>query len=330
MQASQTHTSSAPSCRSILPVFSPHPSVPVPVSLLIPCFQSARDLPNVVEAARAQTTPFAEILVYDDASTDGTAEVARSLGLAVEIGADHLGMGHACNRLVAQAKADWVHVHEPGVELSTAFVSELQVACSARHDVMLSPDAPLDSERHRTQLSPEPTPAPLDLVERWLVQGAPMSTAVFNRDRWLVMGGCDPRLSAWSAADLLIRLALDGAAFTTMPSRQVGESPPRATGRDRLLFLEKQASDPRLARFRPVLAALAESTAVASIEERDLSAAAAAVRLAQRLGSRPPSSRRPAWSLLRPWVPGLALLRLQTWWRRTRSDRREAGPVETA
>ncbi len=167
-------------------------------------------------------------------------------------------------------------------------------------------------------------------VERWLAEGATMSTVVFNRDRWLVMGGCDPQLAGWGAADLLIRLAVDGAVFTTTPTRRVGASALHTTGRDRLLFLEKQASEPRLTRFHSRLAALAESTAVDLIEEGDLTGAAAAVRLAQRLGSRPPSSRMPAWSLARPWVPGLALLRLQTWWRRTRNDCRGGKPVETA
>ena len=308
------------------------PSAPVPVSLLIPCFQSARDLPQLVEAACAQTTPFAEILIYDDASTDGTLDVARALGLAGERGARTLGLGHASNRLVARAKSDWVHVHEPGVALSPEFVSELQAACSARHDVILCPAGSVDAALppDHAERSPKQTPAHHDLVERWLAEGATMSTAVFNRDRWLVMGGCDPQLSRWGAADLLIRLALDGAAFTTTPTRRVGANALHTTGRDRPLFLEKQASEPRLTRFHSQLAALAESTAVELIEEGDLTGAAAAVRLAQRLGSRPPSSRMPAWSLARPWVPGLALLRLQTWWRRTRNDCRGGKPVETA
>lgn len=154
-----------------------------------------------------------------------------------------------------------------------------------------------------------------------------MSTAVFNRDRWLVMGGCDPQLSRWGAADLLIRLALDGAAFTTTPTRRVGANALHIRSRPAALFGE-QASEPRLTRFHSQLAALAESTAVELIEEGDLTGAAAAVRLAQRLGSRPPSSRMP-WGP-RAWVPGLALLRLQTWWRRTRNDRRGGNPVETA
>ncbi len=50
------------------------------VSIIVPCYNAERFLAETLESAFAQSYPDTEIIVIDDGSTDGTAELIRSYG----------------------------------------------------------------------------------------------------------------------------------------------------------------------------------------------------------------------------------------------------------
>ncbi len=50
------------------------------ISLIIPVFNAARFLPEAIDSVRKQSRKVDEIIVVDDASTDDTARVAKTLG----------------------------------------------------------------------------------------------------------------------------------------------------------------------------------------------------------------------------------------------------------
>ncbi len=85
------------------------------VSVVIPCFNSAATLGRAVASVAAQTFAPAEVIIVDDASTDGTADVARSLAhdhpqlqfAIVELGAN-VGAGAARNAGWDRASGAWV------------------------------------------------------------------------------------------------------------------------------------------------------------------------------------------------------------------------------
>ncbi len=60
-------------------------------ALLIPAWNAAAWLPRLLASAAAQTTPFDETWVYDDASCDDTAAVAERLGALVIRGQTNVG-----------------------------------------------------------------------------------------------------------------------------------------------------------------------------------------------------------------------------------------------
>lgn len=96
------------------------------LSLCIPAHNAAGHLPRLLRSARDQTGQFDEVLVYDDCSTDETAEVAQSYGATVISGDENQGCSVARKRLAECATTDWVHFHDADDELLPNFVEQAQ------------------------------------------------------------------------------------------------------------------------------------------------------------------------------------------------------------
>lgn len=82
------------------------------LALCIPAFNAAELLPTLLTSAKNQAIPFDEIFVYNDCSTDNTAEVARKYGATVVEGDINRGCSTGKNRLAEVAKSDWLHFHD--------------------------------------------------------------------------------------------------------------------------------------------------------------------------------------------------------------------------
>jgi glycosyltransferase involved in cell wall biosynthesis len=95
--------------------------MPKRLALLIPAYNAADFLPRLLESARAQSVPFDEIVVYDDASNDGTAELAQRFGASVIKGAINLGCSHGKNRLARHTTCEWMHFHDADDALKAGF-----------------------------------------------------------------------------------------------------------------------------------------------------------------------------------------------------------------
>jgi glycosyltransferase involved in cell wall biosynthesis len=76
----------------------------VRIGVLLPCRNEAAAIGNVVRAFRT-TLPSADVYVYDNASTDETAEIARSAGAIVRE-APQPGKGNVIRRMFAEIDAD--------------------------------------------------------------------------------------------------------------------------------------------------------------------------------------------------------------------------------
>ena len=92
------------------------------IAMLIPAFNAASHLPRLLKSAARQTEPFDEIWVYDDCSTDNTAEIAEQFGARVVRGDVNRGCSYGKNVLAAQTEAEWIHFHDADDELKPNFV----------------------------------------------------------------------------------------------------------------------------------------------------------------------------------------------------------------
>lgn len=93
------------------------------LALCIPAYNAASLLPKLLASAADQHIPFDEILVYNDCSTDKTAEVAKSYGAVVVEGDVNRGCSSGKNRLAEVAKSNWLHFHDADDDLLPNFTT---------------------------------------------------------------------------------------------------------------------------------------------------------------------------------------------------------------
>jgi glycosyltransferase involved in cell wall biosynthesis len=105
------------------------------LALCIPAYNAAKYLPKLLSSAHNQTVAFDEIWVYDDCSTDETAEVAAKLGANVVRGDTNHGCSYGKNILVTKTSCDWLHFHDADDALYPNFVEQA-------HKWMIQEDAP--------------------------------------------------------------------------------------------------------------------------------------------------------------------------------------------
>jgi GT2 family glycosyltransferase len=111
-----------------------HPAPRVTVSLVT--FQGMRWLPGCLESLRRQTLADYELLVVDNASTDGTVERLRAASatdarIDVHESPVNLGFARAHNRNILRARGRYVCLLNQDVELDDTFLHETVAAFGA-------------------------------------------------------------------------------------------------------------------------------------------------------------------------------------------------------
>jgi glycosyltransferase involved in cell wall biosynthesis len=298
------------------------------VALLVPCHNGSAFIPRLAESARAQLPPFAEWLLYDDGSTDDSAEVARASGFRVLRGPVNRGPGAARNELAAATECAWLHFHDVDDEFIPEFLGEMGGLLDDSTDVAVCDSEWLDSTRTRVLLALRPDARMLasDPIRATLRQGISCNAMVIRRSCFQAVHGFDESLRIWEDADLHVRLAAAGARYRIRRqllalSIRRAESLSHdyhANWRSRLQVLQGYAT-------RLPTAYLDEVAAQAEIAARELlrlgerKAAAEALELNRRTGGTAPTSANWLMKLLKRTLPGMTVMALQERFR-TRTD----------
>ena len=105
------------------------------VAVLVPCRNEAGTVAEVVSGFRA-ALPGATVYVYDNNSTDGTAEAARAAGAVVRF-EPQPGKGSVVRRMFADIDADWyVMVDGDATYDATAAPRLVETAIAGAHDLV--------------------------------------------------------------------------------------------------------------------------------------------------------------------------------------------------
>ena len=95
------------------------------VSVGIVTYDSAPDIVRCLQAVRAQSPLPAEVLVWDNASADGSVELARGLGATVIVSAVNIGFAAAANELIRRTRSPYVLLLNPDASLAPDYLEQL-------------------------------------------------------------------------------------------------------------------------------------------------------------------------------------------------------------
>jgi len=117
------------------------------VAAVIPHWNRAMLLRTLLDNLKLQTRPFDQVLVVDNGSTDGSADLAEQAGAhVIRLDRNH-GFATAVNRGIAATDADWIAIVNNDVTLDPAWLERLLSASINAQDVRASALNALDRQR---------------------------------------------------------------------------------------------------------------------------------------------------------------------------------------
>jgi glycosyltransferase involved in cell wall biosynthesis len=267
------------------------------LALLIPAYNAASHLPRLLASAHAQSEPFDEIWVYDDASSDDTAGVAEALGATVVRGELNKGCSAGKNLLARSTQCDWLHFHDADDALMPNFGSRARLWMDhGKSDVVLFPFEERDDAtgQFRETWRFDPEEVARDARSYAIRHQINPFCGLYRRDAFLAAGGYDedPEVLFNEDVAMHIQLAFAGLSFAADTEVSVinyrrANSMSRANqlrcAQAHFAVLRKTAARPGAAAYGPEIATKLWKAAGVLSAYLDWERADAAVALALRL-----------------------------------------------
>ena len=179
------------------------------ISVIIPAYNAERYIAKAIESCLSQSYAPHEIIVVDDGSTDGTAEIAESFPSPVRVIrlSENMGASVARNCGVQASKGDWLNFLDAD-DWYLPQKLELQRRCALENNqaVLIYTGfrvMNLDGLEYDGKL-----PQPMELFPRLRFRCViHLGTVALRRDAFDAVGGFNPALRVTEDWDLWLRLA---------------------------------------------------------------------------------------------------------------------------
>jgi glycosyltransferase involved in cell wall biosynthesis len=200
----------------------------ISVSVIIPVYNGTNHLAETLQAVLAQTVLPNEIIVIDDGSTDGSADLARTFGPAVKVVTQkNSGLSASRNAGAALATSDWFtfldhdDIWEPNyLARHTAEIAlhpEANICYCNRRYLQAAP------EKGTFVLEPAPPAPAAHELSKVLLDRNPLTvcSVLMKRDVFHAVGGFSSRHDGAEDWDMWLRLSFNSARFIFIPETLV-------------------------------------------------------------------------------------------------------------
>jgi glycosyltransferase involved in cell wall biosynthesis len=178
------------------------------VSVIVPVYNAERFLRATLESFFAQDYEPFEVIVADDGSTDGSAEIARSFPDVRYFRQENQGPAAARNLAISEARGEIV-ANVDADDLVPPYKLAVQVR-------VLVEDPGVTCVLGRQEWIDPPEGLARDVVWGDL-DGIPLNSLVARRDVLLDLGGYDVSLRGPEDIDLMVRLRERGFRYVVVP-----------------------------------------------------------------------------------------------------------------
>jgi glycosyltransferase involved in cell wall biosynthesis len=178
------------------------------VSIVIPCYNHARFLPDAIRSALTQSHDDVEVIVVDDGSTDDSARVAEGRGVRVVRQANQ-GLAAARNTGLAVSTGNMLIFLDADDRLRPDAARAGMAALQRRPDAMLALGRCLLIDEFGTPLATEQPRVTSGFYEELLRRNYIWTPALvaFRRRIFDEVGGFDPRVNPSADYDMYLRIA---------------------------------------------------------------------------------------------------------------------------
>jgi len=187
------------------------------VSILIPAYNAQRWVAQAIESALLQCDGNAEVIVYDDGSSDGTMAALRRFENQIQIdGGPNRGATYARNRLLDLASSEWIQYLDADDYLMPSKISGqlAEIAINPAVDVLYGPVTVEWHSKSGFTTSLSEIPAPHDPWAQLALWHLPQTGApLFRRQALLDVAGWRDDQPCCQEHELYLRLLMAGKYF---------------------------------------------------------------------------------------------------------------------
>jgi glycosyltransferase involved in cell wall biosynthesis len=188
-------------------------------SLLVPCYNAQKYIDGFIANISKLSTPFDEVLFYDDASIDNTSSILKSKGYKVIKGDINKGPSYARNRLAEIAICEYIHFHDIDDEFNPAFLELINNKLNLTPaDVVLGNADWIDALTKTSIINWQYNANEIvkDAFSYFIAHPLGVINTVYKKDIFLQVNGFNESLNCWEDADLHIRLGAAGYSFAVI------------------------------------------------------------------------------------------------------------------